>query len=102
MARRNSSTADLVGLHNDKLIFDGEGHSCFSGNSNPLFLDALDFYSNFLYPLLPCNNISYTETHYSTKTKKLVKVVDVLGREVKDNNSKILFYIYDNGTVEKN
>ena len=39
--------ADLVGLHNDKLIFDGEGHSwASSGNSNPLFLDALDFYSN--------------------------------------------------------
>ena len=72
-----------------------------SGNSNPLFLDALDFYSNFLYPLLPCNNISNTETYDSTKTKKLVKVVDVLGREVKNINSKILFYIYDNGTVEK-
>ena len=94
--------ADLVGLHNDKLIFDGEGHSwAASGNSNPLFLDALDFYSNFLYPLLPCNNISYNETHNDTNTKKLVKVVDVLGREVKNNNSKILFYIYDNGTVEK-
>ena len=94
--------ADLVGLHNDKLVFDGEGHSwAASGNSNPLFLDALDFYSNFLYPLLPCNNISNTETHNSTKTKKIVKVVDILGREIKNNNSKILFYIYDNGTVEK-
>tara|TARA_B000000532_G_C18877395_1_gene411385 strand:+ start:2676 stop:3620 length:945 start_codon:yes stop_codon:yes gene_type:complete len=94
--------ADLVGLHNDKLIFNGEGHGwAASGNSNQLFLDALDFYSNFLYPLLPCNNISNTETHNSTKKRKLIKVVDVLGREVKNNHSKILFYIYDNGVVEK-
>ena len=33
---------------------------------------------------------------------KLLKVVDVLGREVnKDELNKLLFYIYDNGTIEK-
>ena len=33
--------------------------------------------------------------------KKLVRVVDLLGRESDEENNKILFYIYDDGTVEK-
>jgi hypothetical protein len=28
-------------------------------------------------------------------------VVDVLGREVKENKNALLLYIYDDGTVEK-
>ena len=32
---------------------------------------------------------------------KLTKVIDVLGREVDGAKSEPLFYIYDNGTVEK-
>ncbi|MGY8987896.1 MAG: hypothetical protein ACKVG7_05000 [Flavobacteriales bacterium] len=36
------------------------------------------------------------------KTKKiLIKIVDVLGRENKENQSGLLFYIYDDGTLEK-
>jgi hypothetical protein len=33
--------------------------------------------------------------------KKLVKVVDLLGRESDEENNKILFYLYSDGTVEK-
>jgi hypothetical protein len=33
--------------------------------------------------------------------KILIKIVDVLGRENKENQSDLLFYIYDDGTVEK-
>ena len=33
--------------------------------------------------------------------KKLVKVVDVLGREVKEIKNTILFYVYSNGEVVK-
>ena len=33
--------------------------------------------------------------------KKLVAVTDLLGRPAKINNNKILFYIYDDGTVER-
>jgi len=33
--------------------------------------------------------------------KKLIRVVDVLGREVEGSTNKILFYIYDDRTVEK-
>jgi len=33
--------------------------------------------------------------------KKLIKVVDVLGRETSINSNKILFFIYEDGTIEK-
>ena len=32
---------------------------------------------------------------------KLIKIVDILGKEVGKNTKGILFYIYDNGTMEK-
>jgi len=34
-------------------------------------------------------------------TKKLNKITDVLGKEIIENNNTLLFYIYDNGTIEK-
>ena len=33
-------------------------------------------------------------------TKKIIKIIDLLGKESKKTN-EILYYIYDNGTVEK-
>tara|TARA_B100001093_G_scaffold76751_1_gene67670 strand:+ start:21717 stop:22820 length:1104 start_codon:yes stop_codon:yes gene_type:complete len=33
--------------------------------------------------------------------KKLIKVVDMLGRETSINNNQNLFFIYENGTIEK-
>ena len=33
--------------------------------------------------------------------KKLIKVVDILGREVNEIRNTPLFYIYEDGTVEK-
>ena len=41
--------------------------------------------------------------HYSiTKPKKLLRIIDVLGRERKRQQPDVpLFYIYDDGTVEK-
>ena len=55
-------------------------------------------------PLLaPDGNYCPNATNMSEiKTKKiLIKIVDVLGRENKENQSGLLFYIYDDGTVEK-
>ena len=37
---------------------------------------------------------------HSTSTE-LLKVTDLLGRETKGTKNKLLFYIYDDGTVEK-
>ena len=32
---------------------------------------------------------------------KIIKVINVLGKETFDRNKEVLFYIYDNGKVEK-
>jgi acetyl esterase/lipase len=48
---------DSQGVLNDTLIYTGEGHGWpASGHANPLFTQAVEFSSNFLYPLLPCNS----------------------------------------------
>ena len=36
-----------------------------------------------------------------TANKELLKVTDLLGRETKGTKNEVLFYIYDDGTVEK-
>ena len=46
------------------------------------------------------NNCSTTGIEEHTTNKELLKVTDLLGRETKGTN-QLLFYIYDNGTVEK-
>ena len=33
--------------------------------------------------------------------RKLVKVIDMLGKETSTNTNQILFFIYDNGEIEK-
>jgi hypothetical protein len=53
---------------------------------------------------IECDSISTSlEENYSNlkSIKKLIKIVDVLGRETKKAKSQPLFYIYDDGTVEK-
>ena len=36
-----------------------------------------------------------------TQSKYLIKVTDVLGRETKGTKNEPLFYIYDDGSVER-
>jgi hypothetical protein len=33
--------------------------------------------------------------------KKLIKIVDILGRDTDYKSNELLFYIYDDGTIEK-
>lgn len=54
------------------------------------------------------NTTHSIETHCSTANvesitieKKLLKVVDIMGNETYINNNKVLFYIYEDGTIEK-
>ena len=39
--------------------------------------------------------------YFVEEKKRLINVVDVLGRQSKRLKNQPLFYIYDNGTVEK-
>ena len=93
--------ANIEGLTNDYLVFSGEGHEwCSLGNSSSLFLQALDFTSAFLFPLLPCNNTT-SISEENTKNKQLIRTTDMLGRNAKTINNGPLFYIFDDGSVEK-
>ena len=93
--------ADNVGVLNDHLSFSGTDHLwAASGNSNPKFVQALDFTTDFLYPLLPCNQTTSIFT-LSKNAKKLLQIVDILGKEVRATSNTPLFYRYDDGSVEK-
>jgi len=70
---------DNIGIATNNWSFDG--FATLSTNCN---------YTN------PCNTTSAIEEH--TTNKELLRTIDLLGRETKN---KPLFYIYDDGTVEK-
>ncbi|MDC0204479.1 hypothetical protein OAJ65_01640 [Flavobacteriales bacterium] len=48
-----------------------------------------------------CGLVSTVVNINSNNTRSLLKIVDILGRDSHQNNKTILFYIYDDGTVEK-
>jgi hypothetical protein len=56
-------------------------------------IDAQHYFST------DCNVTAIEET--TSSEKELLKIVDVLGRENKGTKNKPLFYIYNDGTVEK-
>ena len=45
--------------------------------------------------------VTSVEIEEQTTKKELLHTTDLLGRETKDINNEVLFYIYDDGTVEK-
>ena len=47
------------------------------------------------------NNCSGTAMQEQTTNKELLRTIDVLGRETQSRNNTPLFYIYDDGTIEK-
>ena len=60
---------------------------------NNLFLDNINISGNGTSSLFEVKN----------SNNKVVKIVDVLGRDIKDSNQKNipLFYIYEDGSVKK-
>ena len=50
--------------------------------------------------IINCNSTMSIES-YSNKNKELLKITNQIGQEVKRANNSILFYIYDDGSVEK-
>jgi hypothetical protein len=47
------------------------------------------------------NNCNPLEIEEHSSKKELLKITDLLGREIKGAKNQLLFYIYDDGTVEK-
>tara|TARA_B100001142_G_scaffold140769_1_gene142151 strand:+ start:9498 stop:10946 length:1449 start_codon:yes stop_codon:yes gene_type:complete len=74
-----------------------------NGNSLPLLFqyteNIQDFYDGTL--TMPCSNINTIHQHHILKDKKLIKIVDVIGREVQATENTPLFFIYEDGSVEK-
>ena len=57
---------------------------------NNLFIDNINLWDN---------NTSINQDFHNSK--KLVKVIDVLGRKTSTKSNKVLMYIYDDNSVEK-
>ena len=69
-----------------------------NSNWNGSFDSFVTFSTNCNYTN-PCATISSIQEH--STNKELLTVTDLLGRETNDTKNEVLFYIYDNGTVEK-
>tara|TARA_B100001093_G_scaffold520485_1_gene616627 strand:- start:62490 stop:64226 length:1737 start_codon:yes stop_codon:yes gene_type:complete len=67
-----------------------------SASTNPL--SYYYFYYNIEVET-PCQNI--TSVFDNTNDKRLLKIVDVLGKEILHESYKVQFYIYDDGSIEK-
>tara|TARA_B100001758_G_scaffold105218_1_gene90130 strand:- start:49246 stop:50376 length:1131 start_codon:yes stop_codon:yes gene_type:complete len=92
--------ANTVNLNNDMLVLPGSEHDWFpSGSSDARFVDAIEFTSTFLYPLLPCNQSTSVSEINKTK-KELMKITDLLGRNTIEITNTPLLYIYNDGSVE--
>ena len=83
----------------------GGGHD-WPGSFGDMTIDAnieiWQFVSRYdLNGLIGCITTSISENNGQNDNKKLIKIVDLLGRESKDLKNQPLFYIYDDGTVEK-
>ena len=50
---------------------------------------------------VPCENTSTAILDIAKNNKKVVRITDVLGRDTQPNSNQTLFYLFDDGTVEK-
>ena len=81
--------------------------SCSSVNSwNCVGNDCLgDSTGQGMFTILgDCQNscgVSSVLDNESNSSKELIKIIDILGRHTEQTNETILFYLFDDGTVEK-
>ncbi|MEE2931535.1 MAG: choice-of-anchor B family protein [Bacteroidota bacterium] len=76
---------------------------------NTMYLGTSGDYSDTLINSAGCDSIAYlnltiintTGVIDLTNKKELLKIIDFLGRETRKKKNQPLFYIYDDGTVEK-
>jgi len=81
-----------------------EAYSATLLQSMDVLMFSLITDAQYKLPLLaPDGNYCPSATSISeiNTNSELIKVIDILGREVKGKKNELLFYIYDDGTVEK-
>jgi hypothetical protein len=61
---------------------------------------GLGLFTDSLQCVMNCSSTGFTDLKNLNKGK-LIKIVDVLGQEILYRRNKLLFYIYDNGKVER-
>ena len=88
MSIETNNNPNLYCIDVDDAAWSTPNWTLANGNAN---IDPQHFFSN------SCNGTGIEE---HTSSKELLKITDLLGRETKQTNQP-LFYIYDDGTVEK-
>ena len=73
-----------------------EGPITFTANIDSELGDNISFIDSSIIINCPATTVENIRD-----LRELIKVIDLLGKETKVRRNKILFYIYDDGTVEK-
>ena len=92
---RNGNNINIThfwSFNNSNLYCINVDNTSFSNTNWTTYIDVQHYFSD------NCGGTTFIEEH--TTIKELLKVTDLLGRETKQTNQP-LFYIYDDGTVEK-
>ncbi|MBJ11025.1 MAG: hypothetical protein CMP66_06175 [Flavobacteriales bacterium] len=71
---------------------DGQGNCFDPGTGNGMYSSLSSCQLNCLIP---------SDIHEHKTEKKILRIIDLLGREVKRTNNTVLIYLYDDGSVEK-
>jgi hypothetical protein len=88
----NSNTFPFEVTNNPNLTCINVDNAVWS-TANWTNIDSQHYFSN------NCSGTTSIQEH--TTSKELIKVTDLLVRETKGTKNELLFYIYDDGTVEK-
>tara|TARA_Y100001954_G_C15768999_1_gene583350 strand:- start:279 stop:1298 length:1020 start_codon:yes stop_codon:yes gene_type:complete len=78
----------------------GGGHVWF-GSSTFMGLNSSEIIWDFFNSYCDTTNSLNTSFDLTAKKKKLIKKVDIFGREVNRTTNQILLHVYDDGSVEK-
>ena len=73
-----------------------EGPITFTADINSELGDNINFIDSSIIINCPSTTVENV-----SNLRELIKVVDLLGRDSNEENNRILFYLYSNGTVEK-
>ena len=89
----------------EELKINGGGHD-WPGSFGNMDIDATQEIWNFVSKfdtdgLINCNSVSVDQEILSDNKKKILKITDIFGRTIQEQTNQLLFYIYDDGTVEK-
>jgi chitinase len=113
----NGSCIDLgsgTGAYNDSLICISNcsavvdwwciggvaGYLCIQSATQPIGTLVSGPYNDSLVCATNCISTNIFD-HENISNRKLIKVINVLGEEIYNKRNTLLFYIYDDGTVEK-